>query len=280
MYQRSEGRFKGYQEANLFFQRWKPPQHKGTLIITHGHGEHSSSYARLVDGLGDLSLDIFAWDLRGHGKSEGLRGYAQDFTNYIQDFELFLKMLTTEKRILDKPVFLLAHSMGALIQERLLCERPNLPITAQILASPMFGIALAVPAYKSIAAKYLSSWIPKLTMGNEIPNTDLSRDTEVLREYDLDNLRHDKMSSGVFVGSQRAMSEVFARAARVHIPTLLVIPEQDPVTSSSAAKEFFDKISSEKKEIGIYADRRHEIFNDLGREEVFADIRRFLSQWL
>lgn len=275
---RAESHFLGAEQNTLYFQKWSVPNAKGTLLITHGQGEHSGCYSRLIDGISALELNVYAWDLRGHGKSAGQRGYAQQFTDYCKDFELFLKKLTTEKEILTKPLFLLAHSMGGLIQSKVLVDHINLPVQAQVLSSPMFGLSLEVPAIKQTAARYISALFPKLTLGNEINFSNLSRDNLVIREFEHDVLRHDRISASVYLGSQTIMSEVMAKAARVKIPTLMQISNQDPITSSPAAREFFAKISSPKKKLIEYPGFKHELYNDLERELAFADIEDFLRE--
>jgi alpha-beta hydrolase superfamily lysophospholipase len=280
MSSRSESHFQSFDQTLIFFQKWDAKNPKASLVITHGHGEHSSSYHRLVEALEELDLDIYAWDLRGHGKSGGLRGYAKEFTDYCKDYELFLRLLTSEKRLLSKPLFLLAHSMGALVQTKTLCDHPHLPITAQALSAPMFELSLAVPSYKERAASYLNLFLPKLTLSNGLQPTDLTRDIKVMQEYELDVLRHDRMSAGAYLGSKSVMSELRAKAGRIGTPTLIQISENDPVTSTSTAREVFEKFSSKIKFKYEYPERKHEIYNDLGREEVFEELRRFLKTFL
>jgi len=280
MSQRSEGQFFGSDKSLLYFQKWSQRSPKATLIITHGQAEHSGCYTRLVEALQPLKIDIYAWDLRGHGKSAGLRGYAPSFSAYADDFQLFLRELTGQRSLLNLPFFLLGHSMGGLIQAKTLSEHPTLPVTAQILCSPMFGISVKVPEYKNIAANYLQQILPKLTLGNEIDFTDLTRDKSVLAEFHKDVLRHDRISSGVYVGSKNAMSELRARAGQITVPTLMLIPENDPVTSSSAATEIFERISATQKTLHTYANCKHELFNDLDRELVFADLKSFLNKYI
>jgi alpha-beta hydrolase superfamily lysophospholipase len=280
MSSRSEAQFQSFDQTALYFQKWGVKNPRGSLVITHGHGEHSGCYHRVVAALAGLELDIYAWDMRGHGKSGGLRGYAAEFTDYCKDYELLLRKLTNERQLLSKPLFLLAHSMGALVQTKTLCDHPNLPIAAQALSSPMFGLSLEVPAYKDKAAAYLNLILPKLTLSNGLQFSDLTRDSKVMKEFDLDVLRHDRMSSGAYLGSQNVMSELKAKAGRISLPTLIQMSENDPVTSTAAAREIFSKLSSTKKQMIEYSDRRHEIYNDLGREQVYEDLNKFFSSFL
>jgi len=92
-YTRSETFFKGYDQSKLFLQTWSTPEAIGTVLFTHGHGEHSECYHRLITGLDQIKdakkWNFIGWDLRGHGKSDGLRGYAKDFNEYVLDYDLF-----------------------------------------------------------------------------------------------------------------------------------------------------------------------------------------------
>lgn len=272
----SEGFFTGYQDYKLYFQSWEHTSSKNILIITHGQGEHSDCYQRVIEALKELPLSIYAWDLRGHGRSQGLRGYAEHFEDYCRDFECFLRFLNQNTKIKNKNKFLLAHSMGGLIQLKTLLDSPHHGITAQVLSAPLLGIAVNVPLYKEVGAAVLQSWLPKLTLNNEIRYSDLTRNPEVIAEYEKDTLRHDRISSGVYLGSQISFRYVKERANRLELPTLMQIPANDPVVSSEENRNFFHSLNTQDKKIIEYPDSKHEIYNDFGNEVVFADLKEFL----
>jgi alpha-beta hydrolase superfamily lysophospholipase len=108
----------------------------------------------------------------------------------------------------------------------------------------------------------------------------LTRDPDVIREYEQDALRHDRISSGAFLGFLESFNWVIPRANEIKKPALFVISSNDPVVSSTAAKSFYDHIGSKKKEIFIYPDAKHELINDTIRPTVFADIKNFLDGFL
>lgn len=273
----SEAFFTGYQDTRLFYQFWEAKNFKANLIITHGHGEHSECYLRVIEALSDLPLRIFAWDLRGHGRSDGLRGYALNFEDYNRDYEALMMHLQREHQIFEKPLFLLAHSMGALIQLKALTENLQWPVTAQALSSPMMGIAVDVPFAKELAAIAFRVMLPKVTMGNELTYSDLSRDPLIHKEYDRDVLRHAQMSSGVYLGSLATMELVKSKTKRIQVPTLIQITDKDQVVSTEKNLELFKKLGAQDKILKIYKGHKHELFNDLGREEVFRDLHDFFK---
>ncbi|MBL7542268.1 MAG: lysophospholipase [Bdellovibrionaceae bacterium] len=280
-YQRSEGYFKGYRNESLFFQSWEKSNPELNIIITHGMGEHSESYSRLIKYFEPNNFSFFAWDLRGHGRSNGKRGYAANFNDFVYDMELFLdEAFKTFK--FKAPVILLGHSMGGLIQTKFLLTNQNkFSIKGQVLSSPLFGFSVPVPAIKDKAARWLNTLLPKVTLGNELDNTMLTRDPEVILEFEKDHLRHQVISSGIYLGMIDGFAMVLPRAHEINMPTFMQIAENDPVVSSAKAKEFFESISAPNKRIIVYGDgARHENYNDIHRETVYQDLEKNLRGWL
>jgi alpha-beta hydrolase superfamily lysophospholipase len=280
MYKRSEGFFKGDQDTKLFFQIWENPDAQGTIIITHGHGEHSDSYHRLIKAFESDKWSFYGWDLRGHGRSEGRRGYATEFDAYCRDYKLFLRKLLESEKIKKGPVVLYSHSMGALIQLKTLLRNHDILCDAIVVSAPLLGLSLPVPLLKSKGAILLNSLLPQVTLGNEITNDMLTRDFDVIREYEQDALRHTRMSPGVFLGILESWGYVQMRAGEVRVPTLFILPENDPVVSTPKAKTFFEKIESPHKELFIYPESKHELINDINRTTVYADLKKFLDSIL
>lgn len=250
------------------------------MIITHGHGEHTEAYSRLIKAFEHDFWSFYAWDLRGHGRSEGRRGYAANFDEYCQDFELLLENVLNNEDVKRGPVILFCHSMGALIQLKTLIRRPDIKCAAIVVSSPLLGLSVPVPVYKSKGAVLLNKVLPQLTMGNELNNEMLTRDPAVIREFEQDALRHTRMSSGVFLGIMDACDYVKNRASDIHTPALFILSSHDPVVSTPEAKSFFEKMGSAEKEIYIYPDAKHELVNDSIRLTVFADIKKFLDNFV
>lgn len=279
-FKQNEGRFEGHDGISLYFQEWVPTTPpKGLFLITHGHGEHSDSYARFINGLSNTGYAFIAWDWRGHGRSDGKRGYASHFTDYVKDFNIFLDRVLKMPEFKDLYIILSAHSMGGLIQISGLLERsPDPRIQAQILSAPLLGLTVDVPVMKDIAARVALQLYPKLTLWNELTNEQFTRDPGVLQEYPKDALRHDKVSPGVYLGFIQAISECQNRAALIKLPTLLLLGGKDSVVSTPAAERFFRHLGSQKKQLKIFPESLHEIYNDLDRNEAFEQIREFISR--
>ncbi len=281
-YTRVEGSFNSFDSTKIFYQGWKPASEKtrATVIITHGQGEHSESYHRLINAFGNKGLEFWGWDMRGHGRSEGIRGYAKSFQDYIQDYGLFLDLIL-KKVDRKNPVILLAHSMGGLVQIAGLLRRNQNEFKAQVISAPLLGVAVAVPAFKKHGAEILERFLPKVTLGNEVDNSMLTRDPEIMREFDKDTLRHNKISSGVYLGFLKEIETVMTKAMDLTIPTLFQCPEKDPLCSTDETRRFSGLMNPAKTKLLIYGDgARHEMYNDTHRAEVYRDLEHFFDKQL
>lgn len=277
---RTESHFKGFDGINLFFQEWLQEQPaKGLVIISHGQGEHSDSYQRLIEGVASSGWNFIAWDWRGHGKSQGKRGYAADFSDYVKDYSIFIDLILSMKEFENLPIILLGHSMGGLIQLNYLTTHKlnENRIKAQILSSPLLGLTVKVPQIKDMAARLAHKIYPQITMHNELTESQFTRDPQVLASYPKDSLRHHKISPGVYIGFLRGIEEVFKSAGSINLPTLMQLSGNDTVVSTPASERFFEVLGSKIKKKYVYSDRQHESYNDLGREEVYQDFLDFLQ---
>ncbi len=279
---RSESFFRGYDQTKLYLQKWDASNSCGTILITHGQAEHSDCYNRLIDGFQKSeqgkNWSFIGWDMRGHGKSEGVRGYAKDVDEYVLDYHLFLEECLRIDSVKNKPVILLAHSMGGLVQSCALREKKYDQFNAQVLSSPLFGVSVPVPAWKDSGSEILNSLLPKLTLGNEIKNEQLTRDPEVIKEYEQDTYRHGKISAGVYLGFKREFERIITTAGSITLPTLLHISDNDPVVSTAQAKVFFDNLAATDKELKIYEGGTHELYNDIVREDVYKLVIDFCNR--
>lgn len=277
MAQRFEGHFKGFDQSELFFQTWTPEKVRGTVLLTHGMAEHSECYNSLANRLADDGWQVFAWDLRGHGRSEGKRGYVRHVSDYVDDFANFYALV--QKKSADLPFVFFGHSMGGLLTLRFLqIRKPE--YTALALSSPALGLSVQVPKFKEILANVAIKWFPTITMHNEIKYTDLTRDEEMIRSYKADTLRHDKISPGLFLSMVETFAVVQSDAALIEKPVLMQISGEDRLVSADAAREFFEKMPNKKNQLIVYHDSLHEIFNDLDRDKVVSDLKNFINKYL
>src|SRR5688572_26720323 len=107
------GNFSSIDQTRLFY-RALPPVHGGkSVIVAHGFAEHSGRYGEILNELNRAGFAALAFDFRGHGNSDGKRGYISRFQDYVDDLKAAVNF--EKGRNGNEPVIVLAHSMGALV---------------------------------------------------------------------------------------------------------------------------------------------------------------------
>ncbi|MES2856076.1 MAG: lysophospholipase, partial [Bdellovibrionota bacterium] len=221
--ERSEGHFKD----EIFYQSWTNRDAFATLVVTHGMGEHSESYAKTAAALCALGWNVIAWDLRGHGRSEGKRGHVDRFTDYADDLNGLLRYLGKNGH-LNLPFALVAHSMGGLVVLDHLMRNSDAPEPRAVaLSSPLLGVAIKVPPVKDFAAKLMNKVWPSMTLFNEIKVEDLTRDTEHHPSYARDPLRHEKISPALYFGIYDTIAKVSSAGPLIKLPILIQAAGQE-----------------------------------------------------
>jgi alpha-beta hydrolase superfamily lysophospholipase len=105
----------------------------------------------------------------------------------------------------------------------------------------------------------------------------LSRDAAVQQAYVDDPLVHGKGTARLGTELTATVSWVHAHAAEMALPCLVVLGSADRLCPPGATKAFFQEMTIADRELIEYEGHYHEVFNDLGKEEVFADIERWLD---
>lgn len=277
MVQQTEGYFEGYDKKQLYYQSWSKQPAKAILIVTHGLAEHSGAYQLFSESiLEKIPLEIYAWDLRGHGRSEGKRGLVNSFQEYVKDYHAFYKLIKANN-IKSLPIVALGHSMGGLVTTNFLLDyEANIDVKGFVLSSPLLGIAMKVNPAKDYAAKLLVNLLPSITMNNEIDFRDLSHDLEVVKSYDKDPFRHNRISPKLYLDFLETFPKIFAAAPRLQLPALIQFAGDDRLVDKHSTLRFFDVLGSIQKEKIEYTNFYHEIYNELDRERVYEDLSKFL----
>jgi alpha-beta hydrolase superfamily lysophospholipase len=273
-YIHDEGSFEGIGGLKIYFQLFKASKYNTVIIIAHGAGEHSGRYTFPIEYFVDKGIAFYGLDHRGNGRSEGRRGHIGKFSNYIEDLKSFVDIV--KKREGEKRYFLLGNSMGGLIALRYIEKYPK-GIDGLIITSPLLKVEEETSKYKLTIREMLSKYLPKFLMTNEVDPYYLSQDREVVKKYINDKLAHNKVSARWLTEIITAVNEAHGEAGDIKTPILLMHAGADKVVPVDGSREFFDKIGSEDKDLIIYRGAYHEIMNDIGRDNVFKDIEKWLK---
>ena len=156
----------------IFAQGWESTviQPKAVVCLVHGLGEHSSRYAHVGESLARDGFILFASDLRGHGRSGGVRGHISSIEDFMTDIDLLLVQART--RYPGLPIILYGHSLGGIqVLHYGLIRKPN--IKGVIATSPGLHTELEKQQGKVLAAKVLGSLIPNTLLASGKGGADL-----------------------------------------------------------------------------------------------------------
>lgn len=293
--------------GNIHGCRWTPDgEVKAILQIVHGIAEFIERYEPFAEYLNSMGILVVAEDHMGHGKSlngNGVKGFFHGgwFTAVDDTYQL---MKSTMAEFPGVPYVLFGHSMGSFMARTLLCRYPNSGIRCAIICGTgwqpklvlNFGVAFCKLVCKLSGEKNPNEALQNMVFGGynkKVSNSRtaydwLSRNEESVDAY----IAHPMCGFTPACGLLRDMltgiryvqdTSNLAKMDKA-LPVLFIAGGDDPVgnygTGVHTAVDAFKKSGmADVKEI-IYLDARHEILNEINKEEVFADIGKWLSEHL
>ncbi len=274
-----EGTFSGFGELQLYYQSWHPDEGKSRVIlpVVHGAGEHSGRYTNVVNWFVPLGYAVYAFDLRGHGRSAGPRGHINRWDEFREDVRLFLEFIHQQEAD-NSPVFLLGHSMGGLIVLEYALHNPQ-GLNGVVASGPVLA-RVGLSPILLVLAKILSGVLPRLTLNTGLDATALSRDRAVVEAYVNDPLVHSLGTPRLGTELTRAFEWVQAHAAQMQVPCLIVHGSEDRLVPPEGSRIFYEHMTLADKELREYAGYYHEVFNDVGKEQVLADVEAWIERHL
>lgn len=246
---------------------------KRVLVVLHGFGEHSGRYLHFPHYLdaNRAGIDaVFAYDQRGHGRSEGLRGDVERFDALADDLDGIVRHVETKFH--GAEIHLFAHSMGGLVALRLGFLHPGLPLRTFQVSAPFLALhrepSLALRAVAGILAK---TW-RTLSLSTDPDSTVLSRDERVIENHAADRLNHGRMTPRFYASMTAAQKDTLRRRDGFHYPLAVHLPLADRLVNAPVTRGFYDRLELPGKRLFEYPDFRHEPMNEIGKEAFFENL--------
>ncbi len=269
-----EGFFTSKDNTKLFWRSLLPDAPKAVVGLVHGYGDHSGRYAHVMQALATQGLGTLALDYRGHGKADGRRADVTHWPDYLADLDVFWERV--QQAASGKPTFLFAHSHGALMATHFAFRRPA-GLKGMVLSAPFYKLALEAPPLKLFGAKLIKGILPALHLSNELKVEQLSRDEAWQKSSAADPLYLHVLTPRWFFETQAAQGQLAGRGGDVVVPVQYLAGGADPIASMPAAKAFYDTVASTDKGWKEYPGFRHEIWAEIGKEQVITDIVEWIS---
>lgn len=243
------------------------------MLLVHGFAEHSQRYGHVIQVLNDAGFSTAAIDLRGHGSSEGSRGFVAEFSEYLEDIETGCQIAA--KHLGEAPLFLLGHSMGGLAVCHYAAQNPE-GLAGIILSCPALAFAVQIPGWKRILGEVMSKYIPHLSIPSGVQAQFLSHDTEVVAAYEKDPMIFNAARARWYTETVNTQQAVLESGDYMNVPLLLQLGGDDRIVDSNVSASFYETYRGEDKSLHVYEGFYHEIYNETKREKPLEDLKKWL----
>lgn len=245
---------------------------KATVIFLHGIAENHLRYSELINYLNKNNINVVAYDLRGHGKSGGKRGYVKSIDIFLEDLSEIVELT---KRKYDTKIFLIGHSMGALIVNLFLID--NNVVDGAIVSGAAGDFVKQTNFLRIMPAKLL--WFIKLKTNFNDPN--LSKETSEGVEPEKDpyllNYFYITLIGETMIKGIRRLRKGYKK---ITTPYLILHGENDVIIPPDNNLKFYNLMQSEDKKRIVYPGFYHNLLNDKGSESVFEDVKKWIKNQL
>ncbi|MFJ4054350.1 lysophospholipase [Pseudomonas sp. NPDC089743] len=294
------------EHCNLYVHQWLPATPvKAVVLLAHGMAEHGGRYQHLGQALSAAGYALLAADLRGHGRtaeqgSLGLFARQHGWNAVVNDLALLTQHIG--QQFPSAPLFLFGHSMGSYIAQAYLMHHSG-SVHGAILSGSNFQPPALYRLARLIAR--LEAWrqgpqgksalIEWLSFGsfnnafkpNRTPFDWLSRDPDEVDRYVSDPLCGFRCSNQLWLDLLLGLAQISQakNLAQIdpNLPLLVIGGECDPVSAGKRLTHLADALratGNRHVQLRVYPKARHEVLNELNRDEVTADILAWLEQAL
>ena len=299
--------FKGKEDLDIHVYKWsdKNIEPKAVVQIAHGMSETAIRYKEFAEKLTKNGYVVYINDHRGHGltaKTLDNVGYLADkdgFTYLVEDMNTLTQIIKEENPHL--PVYLFGHSMGSFASQRYIMEYGN-NLEGLILSGSngkhgsvlKAGEFLSNILFKKYGRKHRSKILDRIIFGGnnkkfKNPKTDfdwLSRDDKEVQKYIEDPFCGVLFTCGFFYDFIKGLQEIEnpknLKKVPLDLPIYIMSGDKDPVGKNGKGvlnlKNRYKKLGVKNLSCKLYEGGRHEMLNEINKEEVMNDTLAWLNE--
>jgi alpha-beta hydrolase superfamily lysophospholipase len=270
--ERSEWVWQGTRDFWLFARAWRATDPTAVVILVHGLRDHSARYEAFATSLAQHGFAVYAYDHRGHGRSDGQGQMVDAFDDYLIDLHTFVTEVRTREP--NRPLFLFGHSMGGAIAT----------MYAETRDPQLAGVVLSAPALRhhvddvQHAFLDLSSVMFPYVGLLSLEEHDFTRDAAALTEMQRDPLIHHES------GPARTAAELLSAIGHIRgwfdgirVPVLVIHGVADRVTMPEGSEDLIHGATTSPDRTLWRCDG---MFHDLLHEPEHAALGDAIRSWM
>jgi alpha-beta hydrolase superfamily lysophospholipase len=262
---------KSTNNINLFTKNYLIDSPKANILIVHGLHEHCLRYAHVAEALNTIGLNVYTFDLRGHGQSEGPRVNIKSVDEYREDVESVYRSIPK-----NLPFFILGHSMGGLIVTDFLLFNERNGVKGAILSGPALEVGEDISPILLKLANFIGSIAPNLSTQKLDVNL-VSTDPAEVTKYANDPLNYlGGTKAGLGKAVLNRIGSIKTKYQYFDYPVLIMHGGADKLTNIKGSKQLFAEAKTVDKSLKIWEGGFHEIFNEINKKEVID----FMCDWI
>ncbi|MDP8298525.1 MAG: lysophospholipase [Candidatus Tantalella remota] len=262
------------KNTGIIYRQWDRPDPEAAFLLVHGLGAHAGRWRFLADFFLKNGISSYALELRGFGETEGIKGHIDYFDTYFEDIRALRSIIARENP--GKKIYLVGESLGALISFLTVAEEDNI-FNGLICLAPAFKARPAVSAIKYLKIAWSVAFDPKKHFKMPFNSAMCTRDEEYRKIMDADDREHRVATARFLFKMITAQTIASFEKGKIDIPSLFLLAGKDKLVVNSVTKRMFNGLQAEDKTIIEYPEMFHALSIDLGKEQVFKDILKWVQ---
>ena len=266
---------------NIYYRYWKVDKQNtavANVFAIHGFGGHCIWFDSAGVFFNKRNINLFSFDLPGFGQSKFPKGTVSSYYVWLDETRKTLQKFLIQFDV-KEPVFILGHSLGALI---------SILLSETVKAN---GWILSVPGFEGEKNMwpFFSFIVPVLFKGVFKPDENIAMPfgPEVLTKNRDTQLKIKNDPHRVITPCAQMFKHVYflsQRTKKMHDfpkePVLVLLAGEDKVCSNAVMDEYFNKLNVEDKCKKIYTNSFHDLFIEDELNQVVNDISVWITEHL
>nr|WP_315249003.1 alpha/beta fold hydrolase [uncultured Duganella sp.] len=258
---------------------WTPVAPRAVILAIHGGMAHAGDYVTPAQYFRQHGIATVAYDLCGH--QDARRVDIPGFQVFLDDSQLFLQWV--KQQYPGLPVYVMGHSMGALIATHLALDgfAGDAAVKGFILSSPYYVNAIKVSPLLLALAGVLGALAPRMKVPLAPLTQQLTHDRAITERHyqdERDGIRATEITVRFGNALTAAQQGLAARMPQWTQPLFAVVAGDDKLADADAAEAMLQSVPAHLLTYQRHPHNFHENFNELNREQIFADILAWMPR--